>query len=480
MPPSSLILPSAAALLLVCHVWFYIRQPEPYMDELFHVPQAKEFCNAMSQKRIPFYDPSITTPPGLYLPNFLLTLFTQNTTFCGTQWLRSTSAVMSFLTLILIRNLLCTLYQQYRDESSREGKVNDPIDQHTVALLAFVIWLHPVNVFYANLYYTDTTSLFWIVLLWTVILKSNSFASAFLGVMASLSRQTNMVWHAYIVFDTFLNKEPLPNTLRPHNALLYFRKMMKANPWHIFAGVGYVLFIVTNGGVAIGDKSHHEVALHQAMFAYFLAFHGSAFGLIQLSAFRDLLKTIRQLVCTFKLITTYWCVCAVLTAMVLATGEHAHPFILADNRHFTFYVYRRWLLRSPWHRLCLVPVYGWFLMNPFLERIMPDGTPEESEDNRCEWDSLLLSDLALLGCSYVTLVSSALLEPRYFTVPSILFSIRRCARLKTKLSKRVLWIISLGLVVLNISFVYVFAELPFQRQVDNHMPRDLSPGRFMF
>lgn len=476
----SLILPMATGLLLVCHIWVSIRQPEPYMDELFHVPQAREFCNAISQKRIPLYDPYITTPPGLYLPNSFLVLFTHNTSFCGTQWLRATSAFMSFLTLILIRKLLHSLYVHHRRERSTQGDMNDPLDQHTISLLSFVIWLHPVNVFYANLYYTDTTSLFWVILFWTVMLKDNSLISAFLGVMASLSRQTNMVWHAYIVFDTFLSIEPLPNRLRPYNAGLYLRKMIIANPWHICAGFGYVLFVITNRGVAIGDKSHHEVALHQAMFAYFLAFQGSAFGLLQLSAFRDVLKTILQLVSNFKAATMYCCVCVVLSGMVLMTGDHAHPFILADNRHFTFYIYRRWLLRSPWHRLCLVPVYGWFLINPFLERKMPDSTAEEFKGNKSEWDRVLLSDLALLGCSYLTLVSSALLEPRYFTVPSILFCIRRCVRFQTKPNKSMLWAISLCLVVLNILLVYVFAELPFTRKLDIHMPHDLSPGRFMF
>ena len=37
--------------------------PEPYMDEVFHVPQARRFCDG----DFAHWDPKITTFPGLYL-----------------------------------------------------------------------------------------------------------------------------------------------------------------------------------------------------------------------------------------------------------------------------------------------------------------------------------------------------------------------------------------------------------------------------
>lgn len=42
--------------------WLDVRQPTPYMDELFHVPQAQRYCAGDES-----YDADITTPPGLYL-----------------------------------------------------------------------------------------------------------------------------------------------------------------------------------------------------------------------------------------------------------------------------------------------------------------------------------------------------------------------------------------------------------------------------
>ena len=37
--------------------------PQPYMDEIFHIPQAQKYCNGTYDS----WDPKITTLPGLYL-----------------------------------------------------------------------------------------------------------------------------------------------------------------------------------------------------------------------------------------------------------------------------------------------------------------------------------------------------------------------------------------------------------------------------
>ncbi len=38
-------------------------QSEPYMDEIFHIPQARKYCNGKFTE----WDPKITTLPGLYV-----------------------------------------------------------------------------------------------------------------------------------------------------------------------------------------------------------------------------------------------------------------------------------------------------------------------------------------------------------------------------------------------------------------------------
>ena len=38
--------------------------PDPYIDEIFHIPQAQAYC----QGDFLYWDNKITTPPGLYFP----------------------------------------------------------------------------------------------------------------------------------------------------------------------------------------------------------------------------------------------------------------------------------------------------------------------------------------------------------------------------------------------------------------------------
>lgn len=42
--------------------------PDPYMDEIFHVPQAQKYCSGNFRS----WDPMITTPPGLYVRKSIL------------------------------------------------------------------------------------------------------------------------------------------------------------------------------------------------------------------------------------------------------------------------------------------------------------------------------------------------------------------------------------------------------------------------
>ncbi|CAN8073370.1 unnamed protein product [Agarophyton chilense] len=481
----SIILLMAAFLLTALNTWVNLRQPEPYMDELFHIPQAQEFCNALASKRLPLYDPSITTPPALYIPNAILAALSGNKVVCDTRWLRVTSATMSFFSLLLMVNILQITTRIRRGHYGSITAGNALVDDEVVWLLSFIIWLHPVNLFYSNLFYTDTTSLFWVLLFWRINLRNSSLFSAPFGVLGSLSRQTNMVWHAYLSLDTYVNSN-IPQS--DSDIPLFVLNFIRGNRFHVLAGIGYIAFVVLNKGIVLGDKSHHEMTMHHAMFAYFAAFQGSFFTLIQLSMPWEALKMVYTVFSSGRLTTFLLSVCVALTAMVLATGDAVHPFILADNRHFTFYIYRRWLLRSIWRRLALVPIYGWCLTNSFFEPIIVlsierQGSIHSLNESHCDqWTSKaeFFSDVALLACAYITLVPSSLLEPRYFVVGSTLFWLRRAARLGSSPNKIFLVLVSVGMLFLNVAFVYIFAELPFPRAIDLHMPNDTSPGRFMF
>jgi len=86
-----------------------------------------------------------------------------------------------------------------------------------------------------------------------------------------------------------------------------------------------------------------------------------------------------------------------------------HPFVLSDNRHYTFYVWKRILFVHPLMPYALSPIYlacwwAWWIRAGSTQSFL----------------QTLVLPLALLP----TLLPSPLLEPRYFIVPYILLRLQ--------------------------------------------------------
>lgn len=465
------------------------------MDELFHIPQAQEICRKLNARKIPVYHPSITTLPGVYLPNAVLALFLRSSAVCSTRWLRATSALAALLCLPLLANVLYLLRRRWVDTLScysnadeNDGQRQDErVQNFNIWLTSLVIWLHPVFLFYANLFYTDTSSSFWLLTAWYLSLRGRQYASALCGFFATLTRQTNMVWHAFIVVDAIVHyavERKRPE--KKYVSMFMVRRIVSENVGHGAAFLMYIAFLMWNAGVAVGDKSNHGATLHYAMFPYFLGFHTISYFTFEALApvrIRSELRTLSQP----KVAVSFTVICLVLAALVSATADKVHPFILADNRHFTFYVYRRWILRSSWQRLLLVPIYGWSLLGCFNDTNITRRPCEQGRrgDSRSPYDNHLSHAERILDCMFflcvaATLVPSGLLEPRYFSMANFILTLRRLSRSQLRVTFRNSALMAAFCVALNMLLIFIFAELPFERPPDPHMPSDKSPGRFMF
>ena len=107
-----------------------------------------------------------------------------------------------------------------------------------------------------------------------------------------------------------------------------------------------------------------------------------------------------------------------------------HPFILADNRHYVFYVFRWILLRHPVAKYVVVPIYfvcGWAAIMALGEtqgsagssaktgplKGKGDGRDErvDARQNRVSFVIVWLTATAL------SLITAPLVEPRYFILP---------------------------------------------------------------
>jgi alpha-1,2-glucosyltransferase len=173
--------------------------PEPYMDEIFHVPQAQQYCNGNFRS----WDPMITTPPGLYylslahvaslFPGMLLMENTSQSfsEACSTSVLRSTNAVSAVLCGVLVYEIIRFLGPNLSDRKA--------------TFMALVMSLYPLHWFFTFLYYTDVASLTAVLAMYLTCLKRRYVLSALFGTLAVFIRQTNVVWMLFVACSGILD-----------------------------------------------------------------------------------------------------------------------------------------------------------------------------------------------------------------------------------------------------------------------------------
>lgn len=167
--------------------------PKPYLDEVFHVPQAQAYwAHKWTQ-----WDPKITTPPGLYLWSYILCAcvlaLRGDPTELTTEVLRFTNVGAAS---VFIPWRLQTLLDSLRKE--RNNRPASAWLSHTV----LNICLFPPLFFFSGLYYTDILALLVVVEAYNWQIRRNtgkrlaSLGLLVLGLVALAFRQTNIFWAA--------------------------------------------------------------------------------------------------------------------------------------------------------------------------------------------------------------------------------------------------------------------------------------------
>ncbi|PKI39379.1 hypothetical protein CRG98_040245, partial [Punica granatum] len=164
---------------------------EPYMDEIFHIPQAQQYCRGNFRS----WDPMITTPPGLYFLSLVHAsifypvsfLVGQKSSFpevCTTVILRSTNCVLAVLCSLLFYEI----FAMWRPA----------IDDRKATLYSVILALYPLQWFFTFLYYTDVASVAAVLGMYLASLKKNYCLSALVGAFAVIMRQTNIIWVLFV------------------------------------------------------------------------------------------------------------------------------------------------------------------------------------------------------------------------------------------------------------------------------------------
>ncbi|KIP06942.1 glycosyltransferase family 59 protein [Phlebiopsis gigantea 11061_1 CR5-6] len=383
---------------------------EPYMDEPFHVPQAQAYCDG----NFSYWDPKITTPPGLYMLSFILKrIFMLK---CNLAMLRLTPLLTLLMLPIAVTRLLC-----YHKRVAPPSSFLTPLPE-AVVLSAF-----PVAWFFGFLYYTEVPSLVFVVLTVVAATEGKHSLAALLGTISCTFRQTNVIWVLYAYASSQVTalrfrrsstggkpatKLHDPPALAAGPADVF--RMIASAPWVIpevllkfipygVVVAGFTAFVIWNGGIVLGDKSNHTPSFHVPQLYYFVGFATLLGWPALLSAPGGTQGLARGVWYRMNIV----CTCTVSAVMAFTIHQFTihHPFLLADNRHYTFYVWRRVFRLHPVVPYLLIPGYiacawAWFL------RIGNDQT--------------LLQNLLVPLFVTPTLLPTPLLEPRYFLIPYIL------------------------------------------------------------
>ncbi|KAF8592061.1 glycosyltransferase family 59 protein [Ramaria rubella] len=384
---------------------------EPYMDEPFHVPQAQAYCRGEWTT----WDPKITTPPGLYLLSIILSrVFVVK---CNISMLRLTP----LLTLLSLPILICQVRAFHHRIRPPRSFLNVPFED--VVLAAF-----PVAWFFGFLYYTDIPSLVSVLVTVVAATRGQHALGGLLGLLSCGFRQTNIIWvvYAFAISQLTVQRwkrngegpklyDPPALQASPHDLPKILMSLPHILPSllvssmpYLFCIAAFTAFVVWNGGIVLGDKSNHIPVLHIPQIYYFVGFatlfawpalasyDGGPLALVRAVSWR-MFGSSRRIIVTLILI--------VGMSLTIHKFTIHHPFLLSDNRHYTFYVWRRVFRLHPIMPYLFAPGYlacawAWFL------RIGKDQT--------------LLQTLVLPLAILPALLPTPLLEPRYFLIPYVL------------------------------------------------------------
>ncbi|GAA5914511.1 hypothetical protein JCM8208_005375 [Rhodotorula glutinis] len=416
------------------------RVPEPYMDEIFHVPQAQAYCRGEWMS----WDPALTTPPGLYLVPAALARLQRLVrpilphAFaaidpCSVAALRGLNLVLSLslpsLYARIIRLLAASSSSARSAVGTRHGPSSKPgrsSSDVAASSHALVMSLLPLLSWWAWMYYTDLASVISVLLSWSYALDERHILSAVVGAASLLFRQTNIVWLVFIAGQAVITQvkraarpgevaDPLLDDARPvdlistpwtlaRSALQHPRALAPILGAYLPVFGLAAAFVVWNGGIVLGDKSNHVPTVHVPQLFYCISFAAVFFA--------------PHIIGVNELKSAIWTLCgsarrACVTAMVLSgmcwsikRYTIAHPFLLADNRHYTFYLWRRVINVHPFARYALAP--GYLVAATLLWQAFARAR------------TLSLSSLVLLlGATTAVLLPTPLLEPRYFLVPML-------------------------------------------------------------
>uniref|UniRef100_A0A1Q3F5Q3 Dol-P-Glc:Glc(2)Man(9)GlcNAc(2)-PP-Dol alpha-1,2-glucosyltransferase n=1 Tax=Culex tarsalis TaxID=7177 RepID=A0A1Q3F5Q3_CULTA len=416
------------------------------IDEEFHLRQGEHYCHG----RFHIWDEKITTFPGLYL---ISGSFLSPFKACSVYFLRLTSMIASIANAYLVYII-------------RKVVIPNRSDAYLLLESISLATLPPLY-FFSHLYYTDVLSATMVLMMVYFSLREMHNWGALAGFLAILMRQTNVVWVGFVYGSQLVNLTmtvclaeeqtgeqkskpkrqpkygfmdliPTITTVLDRPSLIFHvlrhaHSKLIGYELNLLAFIGFLWY---NGSIVVGDKTAHVAALHLPQIFYF----GLFFATFSPS---HILGTIRRVV-RFALKRWYVsCLCVALFIGVVHVNTIVHPYLLADNRHYTFYIWMRFYQRWPIAKFLPVPIYYGILVLLGLI-LFTRGQGDQTVGFSLLWILATLASVAL----------QQLIEVRYFILP---FLVLRLLQTNVQTSTKLLALEVLSNVLINAVTFYIFS-----------------------
>lgn len=345
-----------------------------------------------------------------------------------------------------------------------------------VVLTSLTLAMFPVLYFFSWLYYTDPAATFSALLAYYLYLDSQHFPASLVGVVAILFRQTNILWVIFCAGLTLgktlmkwlnLDKKDYSDKQKPFTDWLILQRTtslifqsVRFNPkelicllleilynvWsYMVVGVCFVVFVIINKGIVVGDRSNHQPCLNIPQLFYFLfvTMFFSFMHMISIQTMKNMFSFVVQ--SPVKTIGFF-----IVAFLCIYKFMYIHEYNLADNRHYNFYFLSKIIRRHEYVKYMLIPVYLYAfvtVLNLLKERD-------------------IFWKLSYFICTAASIVPQRMIEFRYFIMPYLIF------RLNMPLSSRYMLITELLFyVAINAWTVYMYAFKPFPWHNTNELQR---------
>ncbi|KAH7401656.1 DIE2/ALG10 family-domain-containing protein [Pyrenochaeta sp. MPI-SDFR-AT-0127] len=466
--------------------------PEPYLDEYFHVPQAQKYCRLdYSWDPKITTPPGLYIITKFLKPLLGCDTSSLRVLNAGAICLICILCY-GILQLSRARNSPTQSQRKKNDDEKTDNRPENQdstilLDAHSALNIA----LFPPLFFFSALYYTDVLSTLFVLLNYSAYMKKSTIAGNIfenmnvisIGIIALLFRQTNIFWVAVFpaglaIIDALKANGPPRDKSRAEGVTTVFQSSWRegvvydcsvqdAEPRdYILLLLSVVMaalrkpllviqvvipyaallaafggFVLWNGSVVLGDKSAHTATIHLPQMLYvwpYIAFFSAPLvvGPLLGPLVPHLPKRL-QLLCSSLNASREAVLPGVLVAVLFIVGSLIaihfntiiHPYTLADNRHYVFYVFRIFRQR-PVLRYLAAPIYffcAWLTVqalgppsNRKADTTRKRGgrpTTDEADRQPCQISFIVI----WLATTALSVITAPLVEPRYFIIPWIIW-----------------------------------------------------------